>query len=184
MRVCLHRNFTNILGNMMPESCFILCLFYLFRIHWYFFKIPIPMSAHSEELKVHYSLKLSCYYNIISVAWDCPIMTIISFIAIFFSGTIYGPTKVVVVIGLINTCILHHQWPRGTFNCTIWKLHIMTASIAFHSLSYSVGFPCPRTNFCTHPWRNPPCLCRWGGPAFPEEAPFHCRSATSKNKNI
>lgn len=43
-------------------------------------------------------------------------------------------------------------------------------------LSYSVGFLYPGTGFCTHPWQNPPCLCRWGDPAFPEAAPFHCRS--------
>lgn len=45
--------------------------------------------------------------------------------------------------------------------------------------SYSVGFPCPDTDFCTHPWRNPPCLCRWVGPAFPGGVPSHCRSVTT-----
>ncbi len=84
-----------------------------------------------------------------------------------------------------------HQSSKGTLNSTDWELDMMTEWMPWNRnktidsyLSYNVGFPCRRTSFCIHPWRNPPCLCRWGGPAFLVEVPSHCRSVTVISKYI
>lgn len=54
-------------------------------------------------------------------------MKIISFIAIIFLGLYMVQLKYLLWSAWLTLkSILDHQWPRGTFNCTIWKLNITT----------------------------------------------------------
>lgn len=84
--------------------------------------------------------------------------------------------------------ILQYSLSKNVRTCchkgSLLLLLIAKSFISWKVRAYSVECPCQDTDFYRHPWQNPPYSYRWGGPAFPAAAPFHCRSCHKYKKQF